>query len=46
MTLHRGEDMPWDALSVGATRPAVIKALGIPEKTALLIKEELGELND
>lgn len=22
--------MPWDALSVGATRPATIKALGIP----------------
>lgn len=30
MTLRRGEDMPWDGLSVGATRPAVIKAFGIP----------------
>jgi len=27
---HRGEDMPWDSLSVGATRPAVIRAFGVP----------------
>ena len=27
---HQGDDMPWDGLSVGATRPAVMKALGIP----------------
>lgn len=30
MSQHRGEDMPWDGLSVGATRPATMKALGIP----------------
>ena len=25
-----GETVPWDALSVGATRPAVIKGLNVP----------------
>ena len=30
MTQHRGEDLPWNGLSVGATRPATMKALGIP----------------
>jgi len=25
-----GEEIPWDALSVGATRPAVIKGLNVP----------------
>ena len=29
MTLA-GETVPWDALSVGATRPAVIKGLNVP----------------
>ena len=28
--LQRGEDVPWDVLSVGATRPAVIRAFGVP----------------
>ena len=26
----RGEEIPWEPLSVGNTRPAVFKALGIP----------------
>jgi type IV secretory pathway VirB3-like protein len=28
--LQHGEDMPWDVLSVGATRPAVISGLRVP----------------
>ena len=28
--MQAGETVPWDALSVGATRPAVIKGLNVP----------------
>lgn len=27
---HGGEEVPWDVLSVGATRPAVIRGLNVP----------------
>jgi type IV secretory pathway VirB3-like protein len=30
MTARSNEDVPWDGLSVGATRPAVIKGFNIP----------------
>lgn len=30
MHLRGSEDLPWDGLSVGATRPAVIKGLNVP----------------